>query len=110
MDDNVAVNTPLAFVVPEMGAKVLADPLADRVTAVPAATGLPSASLTVTVSVVSDTPLAVSDAGLAAMVDVAADGGPATTAAVAALVTDVVLLSGSFEVATTRMLAPSSAS
>jgi len=83
VDASVAVNTPLALVVPVIGVNVLPDPLADSVTAVPA-TALPLASSTVTVRVVSDVPFAVTDAGLATMVDVVDEAGPATN------VTDVV--------------------
>src|SRR5580704_6104028 len=73
VDASVAVNTPLALVVPVIGANVLPDPLADSVTAVPA-TALPLASSTVTVSAAVDVPLAVTEPGLAMMVDLVADG------------------------------------
>src|SRR5580700_9188312 len=60
-----------------MGANVLPDPLADSVTIVPA-TALPLASSTVTVSAVVAVPFAVTDPGLATMLDLVAAGAPAT--------------------------------
>ena len=77
VEASVIVNTPLALVVPETAPNVLLDPLADSVTVVPAM-GLPLASFTVTVSVVVEVPSAVTVAELAAMLEVVADGGPAT--------------------------------
>ena len=59
-----------------MAPKMLPLPLADGVTAVPA-NGLPSASSTVTVSVVCDVPSAMTVVSLATSEEVAADGGPA---------------------------------
>ena len=73
----MAVNTPEELVVPVIGAKVLPEPVADSVTAVPA-TALPLASSTVTVRAVVDVPFAVTDPGDATMVDLLADGVPAT--------------------------------
>src|SRR5580692_4116966 len=75
VDASVAVNTPEALVVPVTGANVLPVPVADRVTAVPA-TELPLASSTVTVSAVVDAPFAVTDPGLATMLDLVAAGAP----------------------------------
>ena len=61
--------------VPEIAPKLFAVPLPDSVTAVPA-TALPWASSTVTVSVVVETPSAVTDPGLATRVEVVAEGAP----------------------------------
>ena len=77
VEASVVVNTPLALVVPETVPKLLLDPLADSVTAVPA-TALPLASFTVTVSVVVEVPSAVTVGELATMLEVVAEGAPAT--------------------------------
>ena len=77
VDASVVVNTPLALVVPEMVPKLFAVPLPDSVTAV-SAIALPWASSTVTVSVVVDTPSAVTDPGVATSVEVAAETGNTT--------------------------------
>ena len=69
------MNTPCALVVPEVWPKPSPAPLPDSVTAA-FGTRLPWASSTVTVSVVVDTPSAVTDPGLATRVEVVADGAP----------------------------------
>ena len=79
VEASVVVNTPLASVVPEMAPKLLLDPLADSVTAVPA-TALPLASFTVTVSVVVEVPFAVTVDELATRLEVAAEGVPGAVA------------------------------
>ena len=75
VEASVVVNTPFASVVPEMVPKLLFEPLPDSVTAA-FGTRLPSASSTVTVSVVAETPSAVTEAGLATRVEVVAEGAP----------------------------------
>src|SRR5258708_27903386 len=77
VEASVVGNTPLALVVPEIAPKLLLEPLPDSVTAVPA-TELPWASSTVTVSRVVETPSAVTVGKLATMLEVVAEGPPAT--------------------------------
>src|SRR6185312_678585 len=77
VEANVVVNWPLALVVPDMAPNVLLEPLPDSVTA-ELLTGLPLASLTVTVSVVTEVPSAVTIGVLATMLEVVPEGAPAT--------------------------------
>jgi hypothetical protein len=82
VDESVAVNTPLALVVPLAGVNTFAEPLDDSVTDWPM-TGFPLASFTVTVSAVVDVPSAVTVGGLATIDDCPLDGAAATKRTVA---------------------------
>lgn len=78
-DDTVAVNTPELFVGPvgDAGVNTLFEPPVAKDTVWPI-TGLPWASLTVTVRLLTLVPSAVRELGLATNVVFVFEGGPAT--------------------------------
>jgi hypothetical protein len=74
VDVNVLVKTPLPFVVPELGVKVLPDPVDVRLTYDPLSRLLlPSRAVTV---IVEEPDPAVNDVGLAETVEFVAETGP----------------------------------
>jgi hypothetical protein len=87
VDLTVPVICPLLFVVPEGWVMVSVAPRLEDNVAVAPGTGLLFASLTVTVMVDSATPSATTLVGLAATVDVVADGAPAVNVTLAVWVT-----------------------
>lgn len=87
VDASVVLNTPAPLVDPDVCAKMLLDPELLNDTAWPG-TGLPCASTTVRVMVLVLVPLAVTLAGLATMVVVAAAGAPAVKVTDAFFVAD----------------------